>query len=79
MVFDEFIEFLESLPIVLSLNLRLLRELDDKSLSLKSECSVIAEIYHQTKSHDDKYNLIQILNDSQSRRLLHADEKNYIS
>ncbi|CAF1564890.1 unnamed protein product, partial [Rotaria sordida] len=37
MDFDEFIESLESLPIDLSRNLRLLRELDDKSLSLKSE------------------------------------------
>jgi hypothetical protein len=75
MDFDDFIESLESLPIDLSRNLRLLRELDDKSLSLKSECSIVAKIYQQTKSHDDKYNLIQSLNDLQSRRLLHADEK----
>jgi hypothetical protein len=75
MDFDEFIESLESLPIDLSRNLRLLRELDDKSLSLKSECSTIATKYQQIKSHDDKYNLIQTLNDLQSRRLLHADEK----
>ena len=75
MDFDEFVESLESLPIDLSRNLRLLRELDDKSLSIKSECSTIATKYQQTKSHDDKYNLIQTLNDLQSRRLLHADEK----
>ncbi|CAF1095238.1 unnamed protein product [Adineta steineri] len=75
MDFDEFIESLESLPIDLSRNLRLLRELDDKSLSLKSECSSIATKYQQTKSHDDKYNLIHSLDDLQSRRLLHADEK----
>jgi hypothetical protein len=75
MDFDDFIESLESLPIDLSRNLRLLRELDDKSLSLKSECSAIAKIHQQTKSHDEKYNLIQTLNDLQSRRLLHADEK----
>ncbi|CAF1148516.1 unnamed protein product [Adineta steineri] len=75
MDFDEFIESLESLPIDLSRNLRLLRELDDKSLSLKSECSSIATKYQQTKSHDDKYNLIHSLDDLQSRRLLNADEK----
>ncbi|CAF3399710.1 unnamed protein product [Rotaria sp. Silwood1] len=75
MDFEEFIESLESLPIDLSRNLRLLRELDDKSLSLKSECSTIATKYQQTKSHDEKYNLIQTLNDLQSRRLLHANEK----
>jgi hypothetical protein len=75
MDFDEFIESLESLPIDLSRNLRLLRELDDKSLALKSECSIIANIYQQSQSHDDRYNLIQSLNNLQSRRLLHADEK----
>jgi hypothetical protein len=79
MDFDEFIESLESLPIDLSRNLRLLRELDDKSLTLKSECSSIATKYQQTKSHDDKYNLVQILNDLQSKRLLHADEKNTLA
>jgi len=57
MDFDEFIESLESLPIDLSRNLRLLRELDDKSLLLKSDCSTIANKYQQTKSNDDKYNL----------------------
>ena len=75
MDFDEFIESLESLPIDLSRNLRLLRELDDKSLGLKSECSVIANIYQESQSSDDKYHLIQSLNNLQSRRLLHADEK----
>ncbi|CAF4063246.1 unnamed protein product, partial [Rotaria magnacalcarata] len=75
MDFDEFIESLESLPIDLSRNLRLLRELDDKSLSLKSECSTIATKYQDSKSHDDKYSIIQTLNDLQSRRLLHANEK----
>ena len=75
MDFDEFIESLESLPIDLSRNLRLLRELDDKSLGLKSECSTIATKYQQTKSSDEKYNFIQIISDLQSRRLLHADEK----
>jgi hypothetical protein len=75
MDFDEFIESLESLPIDLSRNLRLLRELDDKSLTLKSECSVVANIYQESQSPDDRYSLIQQLNDLQSRRLLHADEK----
>ena len=75
MDFDEFIESLESLPIDLSRNLRLLRELDDKSLTLKSECSVVANIYQQSQLSDDRYSLILSLNDLQSRRLLHADEK----
>ena len=75
MDFEEFIESLESLPIDLSRNLRLLRELDDKSLTLKSECSVVANIYQESQSSDDRYTLIQQLNDLQSRRLLHADEK----
>jgi hypothetical protein len=75
MDFEEFIESLESLPIDLSRNLRLLRELDDKSLVLKSDCSTIGSKYQQSKSHDEKYHFIQTLNDLQSRRLLHADEK----
>ena len=75
MDFDEFIESLESLPIDLSRNLRLLRELDTKSLGLKSECSDVAKSYQTSESHDEKYNLIQTLNDLQSRRLLNADEK----
>lgn len=75
MDFEEFIESLESLPIDLSRNLRLLRELDAKSLGLKSECSDVAKTYQSSESHDEKYNLIQTLNDLQSRRLLNADEK----
>lgn len=75
MDFDEFIESLESLPIDLSRNLRLLRELDDKSLGLKSECSDVAKTYQSSQTHDEKYHLIQTLNDLQSRRLLNADEK----
>lgn len=75
MDFDEFIESLESLPIDLSRNLRLLRELDDKSLGLKSDCSDVAKTYQSSQSSDEKYNLIQTLNDLQSRRLLNADEK----
>ena len=75
MDFDEFIESLESLPIDLSRNLRLLRELDDKSHGLKSDCSDVAMTYQSSQSHDEKYNLIQTLNDLQSRRLLNADEK----
>ena len=75
MDFDEFIESLESLPIDLSRNLRLLRELDAKSLSLKSECSTTANRYQQSRSHDDKYSIVQALNELQSRRLLNADEK----
>lgn len=75
MDFEEFIESLESLPIDLSRNLRLLRELDQKSLTLKSECANIGQVYQQSQSTDDKYQLIQTLNDLQSKRLLHADEK----
>ena len=75
MDFDDFIESLESLPIDLSRNLRLLRELDDKCLSLKGECATLGGKYQHSHSHDDKYQLIQTLNDLQSRRLLHADEK----
>lgn len=75
MDFEDFVESLESLPIDLSRNLRLLRELDEKSLVLKSECSNVAEKYRQTDSHDEKYQIIQTLNDLQARRLLHADEK----
>lgn len=75
MDFEEFIESLESLPIDLSRNLRLLRELDAKSLTLKSECSNLGSVYQQSQSSDEKYQLVQTLNDLQSKRLLHADEK----
>ena len=75
MDFGDFVESLESLPIDLSRNLRLLRELDDKSLILKNECATIGTKYQSTQSQDEKYQMIQTLNDLQSRRLLHADEK----
>lgn len=75
MDFEDFIESLESLPIDLSRNLRLLRELDEKSLTLKGDCSSTADKYRQAESHDEQYQLIQTLNDLQARRLLHADER----
>ncbi|CAF0741251.1 unnamed protein product [Didymodactylos carnosus] len=75
MEFEEFVESLESLPIDLSRNLRLLRELDDKNLQLRQECFHISDKFKQEIDNIQKREHIKILNDIQIRRLQLADEK----
>ncbi|CAF0758314.1 unnamed protein product [Didymodactylos carnosus] len=75
MEFEEFVESLESLPIDLSRNLRLLRELDDKNLQLRQECLNVSDKYKQEIDSIQKRENIKMLNDIQLRRLQLADEK----
>ncbi|CAF1082641.1 unnamed protein product [Didymodactylos carnosus] len=75
MEFEEFVESLESLPIDLSRNIRLLRQLDDKNLQLRQECIHVSDKFKQEIDSIQKREHIKILNDIQIRRLQLADEK----
>jgi len=75
MEYEEFVESLESLPIDLSRNLTLLRELDDKNVALKQDCLSIGDKYKNELDKLIKREHIQLLNELQQRRLQLADEK----